>query len=228
MQNKSIDFFIMAAMADELAALKTNKLVGIIQTGKGRWQIRRLSNGKQVATAVCGIRAPKAEVLIKAAKAEGMCELLFVGCCGGLDREMCFEKIVVAKEIISTQIEQNIYHTSKNLTEKIVKVLPEANVGKMVCAPHVLETITQKQECYNKTKALAVEMEGTIVAAAADKYDVKLAMVKWVLDGEQENISNSIQNKIFQNSLGFTALHSRMRKISLNIASFVENLSEMM
>jgi|GEM_PF-5134994 len=229
MSHPPIDLFVMAAMGDELSTLKSrSSLVATIPSPKGSLQIRRMKNGKHICSAICGILAPKAEdMLATMVKRAKMKELLIVGCCGGVASDMRFNQAVISQKLINMQNGMS-YNTDDEMNDKITSILPEAISGNIACSDVVLENVDQKADCFSKTSALAVEMEGSAIAEEALKLEVKISSVRWVLDGEDENVSGSALDRALKNRLSNMELMARMRKISDNIDAFVEKLTEMM
>lgn len=105
--------------------------------------------------------------------------LLSFGLAGGLAAGLPAGSIVVADRVYMNGA---VYHCDAAWTRQLTALLPQALVGSVQGATTIAATLSDKQDLYQKHKALVCDMESPIVAEAAETYKLPFASLRVVCD----------------------------------------------
>lgn len=186
---RRVDLAVMAAMGSELQGIARRfPLLDHCGSKKEGWRIYDVG-GARLWCACCGMKAPLAELQLACLKRECKAEsLLIVGCCGALEEEMSAQDPVLAETFIPADASAPI-PADPALSDKFGVLLQEAKRGGFATSGEILETEDKKRTLALSGGAVAVEMEGAIIAAIAGKHDIGCASLRFVLDELGENLS---------------------------------------
>ena len=216
---RRVDLAVMAAMGSELQGIDRRfPLLDQCGSKEDGWRIYDV-DGARLWCACCGMKAPLADLQLAGLKRECKVEsLLIVGCCGALEEEMSAQSPVLAEAFIPADASAPI-PADPTLSDKFGALLPEAKRGSFATSGEVLETTEKKRALALTGGAIAVEMEGAIIAAIARKHAIGCASLRFVLDELEENLARQ-ENDLTGSTCRLTRadVEKRLETISESIA----------
>ncbi len=143
-----------------------------------------------IKTAVGEKRAAAATEVLRDA---GRFDLFFsTGCAGALSPQLTPGDLAIATTVIGTSAK---FDTDAAQRERAVaaarRATVPATVGPVLCSPRVLIKAADKLAAAVETGAVAVEMEGAAIAAAAQQAGVPFVAVRAVLDTAETELPES-------------------------------------
>ncbi|HYD49063.1 MAG TPA: hypothetical protein VEB21_11980 [Terriglobales bacterium] len=108
---------------------------------------------------------------------------LSIGCAGALSPDLTSGALIAAESVVAAH---GRISSDAALTAAVIAAGEKAGLhissGAFLCSPTLLATATQKFGAHHRHGAVAVEMEGSGIAAAAARATVPFAAVRAVLD----------------------------------------------
>jgi len=157
-------------------------------------------NFKDIMVKCAAARPDRAESCASELLASGCSALMSFGLGGGLSPELTAGQVVVADRVILPDGDE--IPTAKNWRERLLAVLPR-NGGVMVGAVAGSETIVAnpqaKQEIYDATAAVAIDMESHRVAGIAARAGVPFLVIRAVSDASDQTIPKTAIGAISEN-----------------------------
>ena len=109
----------------------------------------------------------------------GIRGIISFGTAGGLTPSFLPGTIVVASSVISGD---RRYQACPDWTRKLLKSLPSARHADLVGVPAPILTVSDKAALRDATGAGVVDMESHLVAEAADRFGIRFAVLRVVID----------------------------------------------
>lgn len=168
--------------------------------GRGRWRgghracgLRRVQGpkGGELIAALCGVGRDRAVAGAGLLLDEGVGALIGVGISGGLSQELKAGDLVLASEVLDEG--KVVYKTTGEGIDFALKTLTARGInvrqGSIVSTSNALLTADAKHDIYEKTGALAVDMESAGLAAVAVKKGVPFFILRAICDDAGEALS---------------------------------------
>jgi len=175
--------------------------------GRGRWEggtgcakrslpLKRLPlpDGFEVMATLSGMGREKAAAGAEFLAGKGVSSLISVGLAGGLSPDMKAGEIILASTIIDEYGgEFNSTFVALDFASEILEENGlKSRQGLLVSTEKALLDVAAKSALYEKTGALAIDMESVGVAAAAAKSGLPFFVMRVVCDEADESISNDL------------------------------------
>jgi adenosylhomocysteine nucleosidase len=122
-----------------------------------------------------------AEAVHEAAQRTRIRALVSTGLCGALDPDLTVGDIVIADSVLDTAS-----------GERYAAAMPSranlSNIGTVLSMDRVAVTVSEKENLYRSTRALAVEMEAAAIARLARESDVPFYCIRAVSDTARDGL----------------------------------------
>ncbi len=175
--------------------------------GRGQWQgegdgecsLRRVRGprGKSLIAALCGVGRSRAATGTGLLLNEGVEALVGAGISGGLSPKLKAGDLVLASEVMDAgegrEGSEGAYGVSEGALDFALRVLEDSGIsvwqGDIISTQSALLDKTSKQDLYEKTGAMAVDMESAGMASVAAGKGLPLFVMRAVCDEAGEAIS---------------------------------------
>lgn len=119
------------------------------------------------------------------------------GFAGSTTEKLRCGDIIVPKQIVSKS--GLVYGTSKKYREYFIKKLPKNSFEKILyTSDQIINSITKKQEIFNRFNAFAVDMESASIQKIANKQNISFVCIRVILDDKLLCFPKEVEN-IFNN-----------------------------
>jgi adenosylhomocysteine nucleosidase len=171
---------IIVALAEELSTLKT--------LPDALWE-RSMRRGKfifltdEVMLIYSGAGAQNARKAAELAISKGATQLISWGCAGALSHELKMGDLVLADSLLDsdgtqTPVNATWHQYAKNILGSSVAVYK----GALLNSEDVISTAQEKQAIFEKTGALAIDMESHAIAQVAQHYALPFIAIRAIAD----------------------------------------------
>lgn len=153
------------------------------------WEAECLPNSANVY--VAGIGPERARIAAQRACADGAAIVISFGSAGGLAPELRTGALIVTESVCSENLSHQETDTNRNrldshqgLPKQILQALMELSphCGELYSSRVILNSLTQKQAAYQRTAALAVDMESAEIRQVCQQSHRQFVAVRVVLD----------------------------------------------
>lgn len=185
---------IIVALAEELSTLKT--LPNVL------WE-RCLRRGKfifltnDVILVYSGAGAQNARKAAELAISKGATQLISWGCAGALHHELKMGDLVLADSLLDSDGTQTPVNAAWH---EHAKTILGADVtvykGALFNSHDVVSTAQEKQAIYEKTGALALDMESYAIAQAAQHYALPFLAIRAIADPASMDLPIALSNAL--------------------------------
>ncbi len=156
----------------------------VVKTAKGDTQVY-----------VAGLGAPFAEKVIGQAKADGARGIISFGVCGGLDPQLPAGSVILPKTILApTEIPVDMVW--RDHLHKILARQYDITTRPMLTVKETVTSVEEKARLFTRTKACAVDMESSILAAEAVKQNLPFIAVRVIHDPATQAIPAAFADTI--------------------------------
>ena len=137
---------------------------------------------------ICGGDGKHLAASLTRAMAAGCGGLISFGVAGGLAAGLKPGTCVFGSSILDGDIERP---TDPRWAQRLLRIIPDAVHGPIVGVAAPIADASDKTDLHRETGALAVDMESHVVARAAARHGVALAVIRVVVDPVQRTIPRS-------------------------------------
>lgn len=203
---------IIVALAEELNTLKT--------LPDALWE-PNLPRGKfvfltdNVLLIHSGAGAENARKAAELAIEKGATKLMSWGCAAALSPDLKMGDLVLAESLISSdgqEISVNAtwhQHAKKVLGSEII-----AYKGALIASEKIVSSAQEKQAIFEKTGAIALDMESGAIAKVATHYALPFLVIRAIADPASMDLPNALENAL--NEKGEVAITRILKSIVLN------------
>ncbi|MDD5215154.1 MAG: phosphorylase [Methylococcales bacterium] len=203
---------IIVALAEELNTLKT--------LPNALWE-PNLPRGKfvfltdNVLLIHSGAGAENARKAAELAVSKGATQLMSWGCAAALSPDLKMGDLVLAESLIGSDGQE----ISVNATwHQHAKILLGAEItaykGALIASEKVVSTAQEKHEIFEKTGAIALDMESGAIAKVATHYALPFLVIRAIADPASMDLPNALENAL--NEKGEVAITRILKSLVLN------------
>ncbi|MEN9757653.1 MAG: hypothetical protein RL755_1840 [Pseudomonadota bacterium] len=185
---------IIVALAEELSTLKT--LPNVL------WE-RSLRRGKfifltdEIMLVYSGAGAQNASKAAELAISKGATQLISWGCAGALSHELKMGDLVLADSLLDsngteTPVNATWHQHARNILGSSVAVYK----GALLNSSDVVSTAQEKQAIFEKTGALALDMESHAIAKVAQHYALPFLAIRAIADPSSMDLPVALSNAL--------------------------------
>lgn len=156
--------------------------------------------------------------------------IISTGCCGALDPSLSIGDLVLAHAVLDQNSEQKIsavYCPDPKWRQSIKETASRANIkiyeSTLLSVDRALTDIVQKNYAWEQTGAMAVDMETSAIAAAAQKLGCPYLSLRFVVDTANEELVLGANSSTMQLSMA-----DFEKRIAQNIKPLVDILRELL
>jgi adenosylhomocysteine nucleosidase len=173
------------------------------------WPVRRsrLKNGSEILCIRSGVGMDQALQVSHTLIAQGVTTLASVGVSGGLHPDMKSGTLIIATSVLEQlenggeQNQNRVWDVDSTYTERLHAILSHEGVvvhcGHVITTRDPLLTIEEKKSLYEKSQALAVDMESAVVARSAREKGLPFFALRTVCDTFDQPIPREVFNWVY-------------------------------
>ena len=158
---------------------------------------RRIILGEGVSVYLAGIGKTRSHLAAESLVEGGARALLSWGCAGGLVSTLRSGSVILPKNVIGA--DQTIYHADQKWHECLWSRLTshlDVHDGLLVEGSTILADPEEKQALFERTGAIAVDMESASIASAAHDAGVPFLAIRAIADPVGQTIPRAIQSGV--------------------------------
>jgi adenosylhomocysteine nucleosidase len=134
----------------------------------------------------------------------GLHNWISIGFAGGLDNSYKIGDVLSGNQVCL--IDQDVYRSDS--------LIDVDNGGKLFCSEKIIETSSEKRELFQKTNAVAVDMESIAVCTHAISRNEPFGWIRVISDSATENINLDIVENTIEN--GYPSTQKAIQFLLLN------------
>lgn len=203
---------IIVALAEELNTLKT--LPNVL------WE-PNLPRGKfvfltdNVLLIHSGAGAENARKAAELAVSKGATQLMSWGCAAALSPDLKMGDLVLAESLISSDGQEiSVNATWHQHTKNVLGADITVCKGALIASEKVVSTAQEKHEIFEKTGAVALDMESGAIAKVATHYALPFLVIRAIADPASMDLPNALENAL--NEKGEVAITRILKSLVLN------------
>ncbi len=203
---------IIIALAEELSTLKTipNSL----------WE-PNLPRGKfvfltdDILLIHSGAGAENARKAAELAVSKGATQLMSWGCAAALSPDLKMGDLVLAESLISSDGQEiSVNATWHQHAKNVLGSEITAYKGALIASEKVVSTAQEKHTIFEKTGAIALDMESGAIANVATHYAMPFLVIRAIADPASMDLPNALENAL--NEKGEVAITRILKSLVLN------------
>jgi adenosylhomocysteine nucleosidase len=203
---------IIVALAEELNTLKT--------LPNALWE-QNLRRGKfvfltdDVLLIHSGAGAENAQKAAELAVEKGATQLMSWGCAAALSPDLKMGDLVLAESLIDSNGQEiSVNATWHQHAKKVLGSEITAYRGALIASKKVVSTAQEKQAIFEKTGAIALDMESGAIAKVATHYALPFLVIRAIADPASMDLPNALENAL--NEKGEVAITRILKSLVLN------------
>lgn len=188
---------IIVALSEELSTLKT--------VPNALWE-RSMIRGKfifltdDIILVYSGAGAENARKSAELAVAKGATKLMSWGCAAALSPDLKMGDLVLADSLMSAdEFEMPVNATWHQHTKNILDSEVVAYKGALIASKEIISTAQAKQALFEKTGAIALDMESCAIAQVAQHYALPFLAIRTVADPSTMDLPNAVLKALNEN-----------------------------
>ncbi len=188
---------IIVALSEELSTLKT--------VPNALWE-RSMIRGKfifltdDIILVYSGAGAENARKSAELAVAKGATKLMSWGCAAALSPDLKMGDLVLADSLMSAdEFEMPVNATWHQHTKNILDSEVVAYKGALIASKEIISTAQAKQALFEKTGAIALDMESVAIAQVAQHYALPFLAIRTVADPSTMDLPNAVLKALNEN-----------------------------
>ncbi len=203
---------IIVALAEELSTLK-NIPNALWETNLPRGKFVFLTD--EILLIHSGAGAENARKAAELAISKGATQLMSWGCAAALSPDLKMGDLVLAESLIDSdgqEISVNAawhQHAKTILGSEIV-----VYKGALIASEKIISTAQAKQAIFEKTGAIALDMESGAIAKVATHYALPFLAIRAIADPASMDLPNALENSL--NEKGEVAMTRILKSLVLN------------
>lgn len=203
---------IIVALAEELSTLKT--------TPNALWE-PNLPRGKfvfltdEIILIHSGAGAENARKAAELAVSKGATQLISWGCAAALSPDLKMGDLVLAESLISSDGQEISVNTTWHQHARTVLGSEiAAYKGALIASEKLVSSAQKKHEIFEKTAAIALDMESGAIAKVATHYALPFLVIRAIADPASMDLPNALENAL--NEKGEVAISRILKSLVLN------------
>jgi adenosylhomocysteine nucleosidase len=203
---------IIVALAEELNTLKT--------LPNALWE-PNLPRGKfvfltdEILLIHSGAGAENAHKAAELAVSKGATKLMSWGCAAALSPNLKMGDLVLAESIIDSNGQEiSVNATWHQHAKTVLGSEITAYKGALIASERMVSTAQAKQEIFEKTGAIALDMESGAIAKVATHYALPFLVIRAIADPASMDLPNALENAL--NEKGEVAISRIIKSLVLN------------
>ena len=188
---------IIVALSEELSTLKT--------VPNALWE-RSMIRGKfifltdDIILVYSGAGAENARKSAELAVAKGATKLMSWGCAAALSPDLKMGDLVLADSLMSAdEFEMPVNATWHQHTKNILSSEVIAYKGALIASKEIISTAQAKQALFEKTGAIALDMESVAIAQVAQHYALPFLAIRTIADPSTMDLPNAVLKALNEN-----------------------------
>ena len=203
---------IIVALAEELNTLKT--------LPNALWE-PNLRRGKfvfltdDVLLIHSGAGAENARKAAELAVSKGATQLISWGCAAALNPDLKMGNLVLAESLIGNDGQEiSVNATWHQHAKTVLGSEITAYKGALIASEKMVSTAQAKQEIFEQTGAIALDMESGAIAKVATHYALPFLVIRAIADPASMDLPNALENAL--NEKGEVAISRILKSLVLN------------